>query len=78
MLTGQKAKESSDWTIDNRVEVKVLTRQQVAACLQVSENTIDYLKTHKLLMPVRVGRHDRWLAEDVDDFLRNQRSGHAK
>ncbi len=47
----------------------VLTRPQVAALLQVSEDTIDNLHRVKQLVAVRCGKHNRWRLPDVKAYI---------
>lgn len=47
----------------------MLTREQVAARLKVSERTVErYVATGKLHAPVGEGRLKRWRVQDVRDF----------
>ena len=47
----------------------VLTRPQVAALLQISEDSIDNLHRTKQLIGVKVGKFLRWRLPDVKAYI---------
>jgi excisionase family DNA binding protein len=51
----------------------IMTKNQVAEFLQISERQIDYLRQSGKLAWVKIGRTVRFRLEDVDDFLQRQR-----
>ncbi|GMU22981.1 MAG: hypothetical protein AMXMBFR13_30650 [Phycisphaerae bacterium] len=55
--------------VDAAVAPLVLTRDQVAAALQVSAETIEGLHRMGRLRGVRIGRHLRWRPGDVTAYV---------
>lgn len=55
-------------------EPLVLTRDQVAATLQVTPRTLDrWVQLGEIPGPIRVGGSTRWLREDLESWLRDRK-----
>ena len=50
---------------------KILTKNEVAKYLQVSERKIDYLRQAGKLPCFKIGRIVRFRSEDIEEFVRN-------
>ena len=69
----------TETTIKLELVPHVLTRAQVAALLQVPEDTIENLHRTGQLSGLKIGKHLRWWPDDVRKFAEtlanNDRSG---
>ncbi len=51
-----------------------LTKEQAAAALNVRVDTVLHLTTTGQLRSIMVGKHKRWLMDDLREYVENQRS----
>ncbi len=51
-----------------------LTKEQAAAALNVRVDTVLNLTTTGQLRSVQIGKHKRWLMDDLREYVQNQRS----
>ncbi len=48
---------------------RILTAEDVSEMLQVDVGTVKYLHRVGVLRAVRIGKHNRWRLEDVEQYI---------
>ena len=56
------------------IEALTLTKEQAAAALNVPPDTLLNLTRTGQLRSIMVGKHKRWLLDDLREYVENQRS----
>ncbi len=55
------------------IALLTLTKEQAAAALNVRADTVLHLTTTGQLRSIMVGKHKRWLMDDLREYVQNQR-----